>query len=369
STSSTSSITSDRSLSSTSTGPSRSGSWLSFSSASSSFSSVSTALTTPATSPVVTSHPKRRSVLGSWLLKPTVSAPAEIAVTRRYCSTHRRSRLTPVPAQDSPLPFLEMEPTALQESRLAVRDAAANGPTAFSPKADAQAGLMSQVLSYAHNFQRAYAGALLFSSVPTASPYEFAEPARRRSGGAKRKSGRSVRAPGYRASKADVASVFPTRHITIRRQADGDGWDQASNFVAADDDGDAIEIPLVSPAPPALQQCATTAFNPFNPHGLGTRNPSPLRRQLLATVPPSVGAGMCTTVRVKVVQNPLYLRLKATHNALAGKRAVAVRDLDSLQGKAREKIGRVVSIAVPVVPPPEGARSLSPAEEGVYGVR
>ena len=122
-----------------------------------------------------------------------------------------------------------------------------------------------------------------------------------------------------------------------------------------------------APAPPALQQCATTAFNPFNPHGLGSRNPSPLRRQLLAAVPPSIGVGMCTTVRVKVVQNPLYLRLKATHNVLARRRGVAVRDLDSLQGKAKEKIGRVVCIAVPVVPPPEGARSPSPAEREVYG--
>ncbi|KAL1708039.1 hypothetical protein EV121DRAFT_254946 [Schizophyllum commune] len=367
SSSSLSSTTSGRSLSSTSSGPSRSGSWLSFSSASS-FSSVSTALTTPATSPMVTSPPKRRSVLGSWLLKPTVSEPAEIAVTRRYCPTHRRSHLTSVPVHDSPLPFPVSEPAVANESRSAARADGDVAPSTYSPKIDAQAGLVSQVLSYAQNFQRAYAGALLFSSVPTASPYEFNEPARRKQGAASRRSGRSVRAPGYRASKAEVSTVFPMRHVTIRRQVEGDGWDQASDFLAADDDGDAIEIPLVAPAPPALQQCATTAFNPFNPHGLGSRNPSPLRRQLLAAVPPSAGAGMCTTVRVKVVQNPLYLRLKATHNVLARRRGVAVRDLDSLQGKAKEKIGRVVCIAVPVVPPPEGARSPSPAEREVYGV-
>lgn len=364
STSSTSSTTSTRSLSSASSGPSRSGSWLSFSSASSSLSSVSTALTTPATSPVVMSPPKRRSRIGSWLLKPTVAAPTEITtVTRRCCATHCHLVAVSVPIHDSPLPFPQPEPAMALESSSVVREA--RRASAASAKADAQAGLVSQVLSYAQNFQRAYAGALLFSSVPTSSPYEFGEPARRRETTAPRRSGRSIRAPGYRASRTEVSRVFPARHVTIRRHVDGDGWDQASDFLGADDEGDAIEIPLVAPAPPALQQCATQAFNPFNPHGLGSRNPSPLRRQMLAAVPPSLGAGMCTTYRVKVVQNGLYLRLKATHNVLTSRRGATREELDVLQGKTREKVGRVSCISVPVAAPTEVVR----AEREVYGAR
>ncbi|TRM61552.1 hypothetical protein BD626DRAFT_501384 [Schizophyllum amplum] len=313
STSSTSSTTSTRSLSSASSGPSRSGSWLSF--------SVSTALTTPATSP-------RRSRIGSWLLKPTVAAPTEITtVTRRCCATHCHLVAVSVPIHDSPLPFPQPEPAMALESSSVVREA--RRASAASAKADAQAGLVSQVLSYAQNFQRAYAGALLFSSVPTSSPYEFGEPARRRETTAPRRSGRSIRAPGYRASRTEVSRVFPARHVTIRRHVDGDGWDQASDFLGR------------------MTRGTPSRFRSSLPRRLRCSS-APLRRSTRSTR-----------------TNGLYLRLKATHNVLTSRRGATREELDVLQGKTREKVGRVSCISVPVAAPTEVVR----AEREVYGAR
>ncbi|KIY52666.1 hypothetical protein FISHEDRAFT_55660 [Fistulina hepatica ATCC 64428] len=233
--------------------------------------------------------------------------------------------------------------------------------------------VVAQLLTYAHNLQRVYASALLFTLVPT--PYscdsnkhlpvafsdEYTSPHRRYH---PPRAGLSAtpmfqrRAPGYRADKANVTFLFhsnrQSRQQCVRQKNRVDDTCDIEVAVADDeDDTEFIDIPLLSrePLPASTDATAMGSYNPYSPQRYAFRAPSPLCRKTFngsAFRPAEIAY---RTYRVKVTQNPLHLLLVAVHNRVVRVPATTSNgNNDELclwdAGKARERIGRVVCCAV-----------------------
>lgn len=327
-------------------------SWLSFGSTS---SSISTVATTPSTSPIP-----------NWLSKPLSTSPLPLtAPTTRprpislllpprsvtqpephSCKSH--SHLTPVPIEDGPLPIPGKRVSNLSSSgtsRSRPRGSSKK-ERSTTPPGERVMRRVSQFVELAKGFQSAYMKAALFSVSASSDTFEdrdihaafivsVSEGWQVR-GGAPQASLRRLKPAGCRASTADVSTFLDSPSII----------ESTSQFVLAP------PIPLRSRRNPSTDPPRTILPDPlpypivFKPLPIPCR--SPFRLHLTQHTPPHThtynptrapwapdrrsgtsGHESTVTWRVRTVENPVFLRLKALHNIMWDRGT-------NWQGRARE---------------------------------
>ncbi|KAG6899064.1 hypothetical protein C0993_001260 [Termitomyces sp. T159_Od127] len=284
-------------------------SWLSFSSNSS--SSVSTAATSPSTSPPSTpcskpspASPLRQPRSKTWFLAATPAPITTTVVRRCNCST---SHLTPVSPTDAPLPVL---PDATCSTLRSPGNASptlqhCSDDTATTPTTNIILRRFAQLIDLAKGFQHAYMSAAMFVVPPVPDTYAAASLrlhiSSRARATSKARRFRTLNPPGSRVRAVDVRvflgtpSLYATDDCTLRpiqlRPLD------------ADEDED-LELPrtaLPEPLPYELR---------FKPHPVPPRSPF---RAVHGVAPPGN-----VVLRVRNVENPVHLRVKAMENVTKG---------------------------------------------------
>ncbi|KNZ76368.1 hypothetical protein J132_10647 [Termitomyces sp. J132] len=285
-------------------------SWLSFSSASS--SSVSTAATTPSSSPPSTllSKPTPASPLRktTWFLGPrpsshTLPAPSPITLPPCKCST---SHLTPVSPADAPIPVLPDATCSTLRSNAMVTPAVCSDDTATTPATSLILRRFTQFIDLAKGFQHAYMSAAMFV-VPPSSDTHAAASLRlhisRASSSSKPRRFRTLNSPGARACPVDVR-VFLSTPVSSQSNNNQSTLRPIPLRPLDADEDDELELPrtvLPSPLPYELQ---------FKPHPVPPRSPF---RAVHGLAPPGN-----VVLRVRNVENPVYLRVRAVENETKG---------------------------------------------------
>ncbi|KAF5385214.1 hypothetical protein D9615_001115 [Tricholomella constricta] len=318
---------SSSSLSSLSPTPSRR-SWLSFSSAS---SSTSTAATTPSSSPPTwftkSASPTRKPRPKPWFLTPSSCTPSPLSHPCKPCS-----HLTLVSPAESPLPITfitDPKYPHLQSSHRLTTPASHTSPThsADDPHAPTSPVLrrLSQFLDLAKGFQHAYMNATMFAVAASTDALDdrrhaaalLASFSARKHARSPRPHSHPLRPSGQRVRPADVKAFLdstpphphsdsdsPTpsspRPIPLRTRntnEDGDGDDAA--------DAEPPRTVLPDPLPYPIR---------FKPHPASPRSPFRVHAHLCG----GGGEGQ-VVLRVRAVENPLYLRVLAAGNVAASR--------------------------------------------------
>ena len=304
-----------------STASSRTSSWLSFRATST--SSSSTDLTTPSISPIpsgkalwLASGPR------SWVSCSTFSeAPLSMPSVPHSCCVH--NPLTPIPLSESPL-AMDVLPSSLILSPLTSE----GSQRCSSQVREAKDGAgvlkrVSRIVEFAKVFQSAYVTTALFS---VAVSYEESEERHAIFNGRKENATlrpsheQCVKPAGFRASPRDVKLFLPT----LNGGPDEDGLEDAPALKY---------IPLLSPHP-LTQPPRSTLPNPL-PYQLHFKPiPPPIRSPFrhfaqseVHTMYPSCDSYPDLTSsaalplgqlswRIRCVENPAYLRLKALQNVV-----------------------------------------------------
>ncbi|GLB43505.1 hypothetical protein LshimejAT787_1400170 [Lyophyllum shimeji] len=346
-------------------------SWLSFSSAS---SSTSTAATTPSSSPPTwfskSASPTRKVRPKSWFLGPpsphTFTSPPPHSC--RPC-THR----THVAPADSPLQITTAARPEPSRTRHHPLPASASNPITISPLDDTVTPhnvvirRISQLLDLAKGFQHAYMNAAMFA-VSSASdslddrhvsaPSVLSVPSRKHT--SPRSTWRPLGPPGQRVSAADVKVFLDTspssRNPSPSRTSLSSSRSPStpappprpiplrSRNTAADDDddspdGDAYNEPSQSrtvlpnplPYPLRFKPQPVPCRSPFRVHAhlCDTRNSGEVHGPPWGVPAIHAGANGAVVLRVRAVENPVYLRVKAAENVSAARGGVG-------SGKVRE---------------------------------
>ncbi|KAG6874396.1 hypothetical protein C0995_015132 [Termitomyces sp. Mi166 len=293
---------SSSSLSSDSSSSSRR-SWLSFSTASS--SSVSTAATTPSSSPPSSlsskASPLRKPRPKTWFLAPrpsssyTLATPPPITPTIcRPCNCHT-AHLTPVSPADAPLPILPnaTSPTLRSPANASPTDSS-DDTTAAMPATSLVLRRFAQFIDLARGFQNAYMSAAMFVVPPTSARAP-----------SKSCRFRALHAPGARARAVDVrvflnaTAIVPSDDFTLRPIP--------LRPLATDEDVDADDL---DPTPRTVLPIPLPYETKFKPHPVPPRSPF---RAVHGVVPPGN-----VVLRVRNVENPVCLRVRAMENVVKG---------------------------------------------------
>lgn len=360
--SSSSSSPSSSSSSSLSPTPSRR-SWLSFSSVS---SSASTAATTPSTSPAwldkSTSPIRKRP--NSWFGAPSSNHMSlSISTPPLPHSCKSCTHLTPISLAESPLtmplPTSHTSYTASNSNNTSPFQT--SGPRGLSG-AIASGSLMirrvSQFLEFAKGFQNAYMNATLFSMPASSDSFEDqafnASFVVTDSWQARKCQTKPCwtrpRPSGQRACSADVAAFLnPSTSVrSYRRKSTAPAKSSAPHIplrllnVVSDDVPRTI-LPDPLPYPIVFKPLPIPCRSPFRIHAHAhvslandTADASYCPTPALWTIPAHGGA---VVVRVRTVENPFYLRLKALHNVVRAKGAcVQSRAREGTLAAGREKV-------------------------------
>ncbi|TFK41991.1 hypothetical protein BDQ12DRAFT_677490 [Crucibulum laeve] len=368
-----------------------------------SISTASTELTTPSTSPLspsaltgwfkpptaVQSFASRRK---SWMtpsltipsspLATDPSASPQSAILRHSCRS--RSRLLLVPPHECPLPLDLLSSTTTSKALLQPlsfdgnlrtrRTRSSSAGSAVKESAGMVVRRVSRFVELAKGFQNAYMNAALFSVCASYDTYEErrveyevaggrSEGSRSSSstvGGGKEDNGmgkKQLKPAGYRVSSGDV-SVFldPTLPSS------------ASSNSTLDTDGDIgvlSSLSPIAPEPPVKYIPLTSPFPPTHPPRTVLPNPlpytlvfKPIPRTARSpfrfynthtfthtTFPQSTPSAddaaptAAVTWRVRIVGNPVYLRLKALQNVVCRRGTTwDGRGRDSMLGGGRERV-------------------------------
>lgn len=326
-------------------------SWLSFSSAS---SSTSTAITTPSTSPPRSSwfsKPVPSSSPGSATRKqrPTSMIIFNLPVPPHSCQPH--SRFTPVPLAECPLTLKEPSstPAAISFKPFSIPE------KPVLPSSDRVLRRVSQLVEFAKEFQNTYVNATLFATMASSDAYEVRtvnhvsvasfpgdQSGRHRLAQPNWKPNRA----GYRAHATDVA-------IFLNAESNR-GRSQEQTIYAP-----SIPLQLWLPSPNTPR---TILPDPlpyplrFKPIPKPCRSPFSLHANLViprhrnSPSPESsdshLGAGVLSngtlSWRMRTVENPMYLRLKALQNVLWEEGVNwQGRTREGNMGAGREKVTKV----------------------------
>ncbi|KAF8079098.1 hypothetical protein FPV67DRAFT_1663750 [Lyophyllum atratum] len=329
-------------------------SWLSFSSTS---SSASTAATTPSSSPPTwfskSASPTRKDRPNSWFLAPP--SPGTHKPSPPH-SCKPCTHLTPVSPADSPLPMNTANgPNApYVDHRPFTTSASSSIPTGASDDTFTHASVVVrrvfQFLELAKGFQNAYMNATMFAISASSdslddrqvtAPFVLSVSSRRST--PLRRSWRPLGPPGQRVRAADVKAFLntsptphntpspshpapPPRPIPLRSRttiADGTEHDEPPRTV------------LPNPLPYALH---------FKPHPVPCRSPFRVHAHYAGGAAPWGGPALhngAVVLRVRAVENPLYLRVKALGNVVSeggGEGKGRAREREGAMGSGREKV-------------------------------
>ncbi|PPQ99503.1 hypothetical protein CVT24_005294 [Panaeolus cyanescens] len=271
-------------------------------------------------------------------LSLTLSNPFPRPAPLRHSCQHR-TRLTPVPPSEYPLPLPLDSPPPSKTSLEPISYQGRIRSTSTVRAAKEGAGLlvrrMSKIVEIAKGFQTAYVNVALFAA---GGAYDVEHRSNRNDRSATRVNGADpimsaspagkIRPAGYRASAADV-SVFldpaRVRYNTVLGPApsaadDSSASDRVSNSLPR-------YIPLTSPFPPTSPpQTVLPDPLPYKLHFKPVPSPirSPFRLQASSELhtmypqSPSESTGQLGQMswRIRSVGNPVYLRLKALRNIM-----------------------------------------------------
>jgi hypothetical protein len=304
-------------------------SWLSFSSAPS--SSASTAVTTPSTSP-----PR-----SSWFSKPMVASPPPISALQQRPtslifsslptpphSCNPRARFTPIPPAESPL-YIPNSHATLSRISATSGEPSLGTEHAVIPSSDRVMRRVSRIVEIAKEFQNAYVNATLLAVMASSDNYEertitigssvASFPGRHE---VSLPSWRKLKPTGYRARSADVA-VF----LNTSRHRSNQEWSVSASFIplkvwhpTLDPPRTILPDPL--PYPIVFKPLPKPCRSPFRLHAhfivpqrRSSSRPVPWASHL-SNAPMAGDTNELVMWRMRTVENPMYLRLKALQNVL-----------------------------------------------------